>query len=47
MEIEVLDYRLYVTVHVDMCEYSERIITSFLDPCKNSNNVQKLSVTVQ
>jgi len=29
MKIEVLDYRLYMAVHVDVCEYSERIITSF------------------
>jgi len=29
MEIEVLDYRLYMAVHVDVCEYSEQIKTSF------------------
>jgi len=35
MEIEVLDYRLYMAVHVDVCEYSEQIKTSFFYPCKN------------
>jgi hypothetical protein len=56
MEIEVLDYRLYMAVHVDVCEYSERITTSLVYPCKkhdvkqrhmlNSNSVvQKLSAT--
>jgi hypothetical protein len=36
MEIEVLDYHLYMAVHVDVCEYSEQIKTSFFYPCKNN-----------
>jgi hypothetical protein len=36
MEIEVLDYRLYMAVHVDVFEYSERVITSLVYPCKKT-----------
>jgi hypothetical protein len=36
MDIEVLDYRLYMAVQVEVYEYSEKIKTYFFNPCKNN-----------